>query len=164
MSESHELQELPIEEIRSARAAYVSEETGMSYLRRMVQGPLDIVRREQELRAEGAASDLATLVDSLPDVLADGTRTGGNGRLTSELEPHQVDAELEAELAVITDKLVAVADLSDEDLVTIAGELEVFERVVSARRQELHQHIDALQAELTRRYRTGEASVDSLLS
>lgn len=164
MFESHELQQLPIEEIRTARAAYLVDETGVSYLRRMVQGPLDIVRREQELRAEGAAADLASLVESLPDVLAVGTRPSGNGRLTSELEPRHVDPELEAELNAITDQLVAVADLSDEQLAAVVDQLEAFERRVSDRRHELHQRIDALQAELTRRYRTGEASVDSLLT
>ena len=37
------------------------------------------------------------------------------------------------------------------------------ERQVSERRQALFTRIDALQAELTRRYKTGEASVESLL-
>ena len=34
---------------------------------------------------------------------------------------------------------------------------------MSRRRRSLHERIDALQAEITRRYRTGEASVESLL-
>ena len=41
--------------------------------------------------------------------------------------------------------------------------LDQFEQQVSGRRRELHQRIDALQAEITRRYRTGEASVETLL-
>jgi hypothetical protein len=34
---------------------------------------------------------------------------------------------------------------------------------VSGQRRDLFERIDALQAEITRRYKTGEASVDSLL-
>jgi hypothetical protein len=34
---------------------------------------------------------------------------------------------------------------------------------VSEQRQALFERIDALQAEITRRYKTGEASIDSLL-
>ena len=37
------------------------------------------------------------------------------------------------------------------------------ERHVSGQRRALHERIDALQEELVRRYKTGEASVDSLL-
>jgi hypothetical protein len=38
-----------------------------------------------------------------------------------------------------------------------------FENDLSALRRRLHERIDALQAEIGRRYRDGEASVDSLL-
>jgi hypothetical protein len=41
--------------------------------------------------------------------------------------------------------------------------LSDLEHAVSARRRSLHERIDALQSELTRRYKTGEATVDSLL-
>jgi len=46
----------------------------------------------------------------------------------------------------------------------VAESLAGFERTVSALRRTLFDRIDAIEAELTRRYRTGEASVDSLLS
>ena len=41
--------------------------------------------------------------------------------------------------------------------------LSAYEADVSARRKALFEQIDALQAEITRRYKTGEASVESLL-
>lgn len=162
--ESGELQARPIEEVRATRASLMAQETGLSYLRRLVQGPLDIVRKEQQLRTDGAASDTAALIEDLADVLADGPRSGGFGRLPQEIEPSQVDPELEAELAALTDRLVGVTDLSDEDLAAVALELAAFERRVSDRRGGLHTRIDELQAELTRRYQTGEASIDSLLT
>jgi hypothetical protein len=155
----------PIEEVRSLRAQCVDVETGLSYLRRMVQGPLDIVHREQRRRSSGADGDLATLVDELPDVLAEGTRSSGVGRLPQTLEPTNVDGELEAELAdLIGDgRIGSVTEMSDPDLDELGASLTAFERRVSERRRQFHERIDALQAELTRRYRTGEASVESLL-
>jgi hypothetical protein len=164
MPESGELQALTIEEVRSTRASLMAEETGLSYLRRLVQGPLDIVRKEQQLRTDGAASDTAALIEDLADVLADGPRSGGLGRLPQEIEPSQVDPELEAELAALTDRLVGVTDLSDEALAAVALDLAAFERRISDRRSLLHTRIDEFQAELTRRYQTGEASIDSLLA
>src|SRR5689334_5349028 len=89
------LQERPIDEVRTMRADCVEVETGLSYLRRMVQGPLDIVNHELARRANGeGAADLATVVADLPESLADGPRPAGFGRLTQTLEPTLVDPEL----------------------------------------------------------------------
>jgi hypothetical protein len=60
-------------------------------------------------------------------------------------------------------ELGAVGSLPDERLGTIAEQLEEFERRVSQRRRALHTAIDALQEEMLRRYKSGEASVDALL-
>jgi hypothetical protein len=154
-----------LEEIRALRAACLDVETGLSYLRRMVQGPLDITRREQAHRSSGVQADVSDLVSELPDVLADGPRAGGVGRLPQSLEPKQVDPALQAELDAIlgAGRVTGVTSLSDADLESLAGELEQFERKVSDRRRRFHHLIDALQAELARRYQSGEASVESLL-
>jgi hypothetical protein len=156
----------PIDEVRTLRAECVEVETGLSYLRRMVQGPLDIVHREQARRASGTeGGDLATLVDELPDLLAEHTRSAGVGRLPQTLEPTTVDPALEAELDALVGggRVATVADMSDSDLDELATGLTAFERKVSEQRHAYFERIDALQAELTRRYRTGEASVESLL-
>jgi hypothetical protein len=155
----------PIDEVRSLRAECVEVETGLSYLRRMVQGPLDIVHREQTRRSSGAEGDLATLVEELPDLLAEHTRSAGVGRLPQTLEPTSVDPELETELNGLVGggRVATVVDMSDADLDELATGLTAFERKVSEQRHAYFERIDALQAELTRRYRTGEASVESLL-
>ena len=155
----------PIEDVRAARAELQAVETGLSYLRRMVQGPLDIVERERARRVSGDEADLATLVDELPDVLAEHTRSAGVGRLPQTLEPTQVDPELAAELDELVGggRIGRVTEMADPDLDELAERLRAFERRVSERRQAYFDRIDALQAELTRRYRTGEATVESLL-
>ena len=62
------------------------------------------------------------------------------------------------------DEIGTLADLDLDALNDIAGRLEVIERRVSAERRALHERIDALQAELVDRHKTGRASVDGLLS
>lgn len=155
----------PIEDVRSLRAQCVEVETGLSYLRRMVQGPLDIVQREQARRSSGDEGDLATLVDELPGLLAEHTRSSGVGRLPQTLEPTSVDPALEAELDRLVGggRIATVPEMSDADLDELAAGLTAFERKVSEQRHAYFERIDALQAELTRRYRTGEATVESLL-
>jgi hypothetical protein len=159
------LETRPIEEIRAMRGECVAVETGLSYLRRMVQGPLDIVNRELVRREVGGHADRATLIDELPGILADGPRPAGFGRLPQQLEPTSVDPELAAELdEILAGGVIAdVTSLDDGDLLALRGRLEIFEHRVSERRQAFFERIDALGEELTRRYRTGEATVDGLL-
>lgn len=155
----------PIEQIRSMRAECIEVETGLSYLRRMGQGPLDIVVAELAHRDQGLPSDVAALIDELPGILADGARPPGNGRLSQRLEPSQVDPELSAELEALLGgtSIAAATHLSDDELRSLAEGLAAFEHQVSALRKAFFERIDALQGELTRRYRSGEASVESLL-
>jgi hypothetical protein len=161
------LESRPIDEVRSLRASCVDVETGLSYLRRLVQGSLDII--ERELMRRGAGGDpqsVGELVDQLPDILGEVPRPPGVGRLTQTLEPTEFDDELvDAYNALVGDgRLAHVADLGGGQLVSLMDQLREVERQVSAKRSAFHVRIDALQAELTRRYRTGEASVDTLLA
>lgn len=155
-----------MDEVRRMRTECQEVETGLSLLRRMAQGRLDIVGLELTRRAQGGdPSDLPDLIARLPAVLSDRTRAPGVGRLpqlmTSGLQP----AELEAEL----DKIVGAGHITelptvdDDHLRAMADQLEAFEHKVSKSRRDLFERIDALQAEITRRYKTGEASIDSLL-
>ena len=59
--------------------------------------------------------------------------------------------------------LAQLTDLSDEELDRSASELTEFERTVSSTRRSVLDVLDRLEAEIVRRYGTGEATVDSLL-
>jgi hypothetical protein len=65
---------------------------------------------------------------------------------------------------VSSEQIGNLGELSQEQLSSMADGLEEIERRVSAERRGLHQRIDALQAELVSRYKSGRASVDGLLS
>lgn len=54
--------------------------------------------------------------------------------------------------------------VTDGDLARAAEQLAALELEVSTLRRALFDRIDALQAELTRRYRDGETTVDDLLA
>jgi hypothetical protein len=155
----------PMEEVRAMRAECQEVETGLSLLRRVVQGRLDIVGLELAQRSEGGSGGLADLIERLPEVLSDRTRTEGPGRLPTLLAPDEVDPELQARLDELAPpgRLAGPSSLDDDELRAMAADLEAFEHEVSGQRKAMFERIDALQAEITRRYREGEASVDSLL-
>lgn len=162
-----DLTALDMAELRTRRATCREVETGLSYLRRQAQGHLDVVAAEQARReAGGDPGDLEDLIARLPELLAGSTRSPGVGRLPSEFGTGAVDDDLADELERIVSEggLAAPDQLTDDDLATVGASLAEFERTVSDLRRTLFDRIDAIEAELTRRYRTGEASVDSLLT
>jgi len=157
----------PIEELRAMRAECHEVETGLSYLRRVVQGHLDIVGMELTRRAAGGEpADVGDLVDQLATVLADRTLAPGVGRLSQLLAPAALDPALEADLDALVGggSTVDLSTRDDAELRTLVEGLTVLEARLSTHRQALFGPLDALQDEIARRYRTGEATVDSLLS
>lgn len=163
-----DLEALSMDDLRSRRNDCTEVETGLSYLRRLVQGRLDVVAAEQARRADGGkvtSDDLEDLISRLPALLAGSTRSPGTGRLPQSIGTGTVDDDLAARL----EEIISHAHLSDpealddDDLAAARDELNEFEHEVSGLRKELFGRIDAIETELTRRYRTGEATVDSLL-
>ncbi len=164
-----DLTERPLEDIRAMRAECQEIENALSYVRRMVQGRLDIVGGEFKHRRDGGTGgDVHDLLHRLPDFLADGggNRSTGTPRPPkSEVSSAEVINHYEAGLETVmpSSSLTRLVEHDDNELARMVEALEDFENDVSQRRHDLHTRIDQLQAEITRRYRTGEASVDSLL-
>jgi hypothetical protein len=160
-----DIEELPMEELRSRRSECQELEVGLSYARRLAQGRLDIIGAELRRRTEGGeAIDVAALVEQLPEILSDRVRGPGLGRLPSLMVPGaEADFSSELDAVVNAGNLGALADRSDAEITGMLDGLHDYEQSVSARRRALHERLDALQAEITRRYRTGEASVETLL-
>jgi hypothetical protein len=159
------IEQCPIDRIRALRRSCIDYETGLSYLRRLVQGSIDIIEGELHRRTGGADDTAGELVEALPGLLGEAARPPGLGRLTASLEPTELDDELvqQYEALVARGELAHAADGDGGELHRLLGELHEIERRVSQKRHAFHDRIDALQAELTRRYKTGEASVDTLL-
>ncbi len=159
----------PISELRTIRVSCAGAESDVSLVRRLAQGRLDIVGHELQ-RREGApntAVDVAELLFELPEILsADSGSAGGGGRAVSVGAPGAIAHELVAQL----DAIASPTDLSgiekrrDGELRELFERIRAFELELSSSRRGLHERIDAIQAEIGRRYRDGEATVDSILS
>jgi hypothetical protein len=161
------IQSRSLEEIRAMRTECQQTEVGLSYLRRLIQGRLDIVHTYLEHIDVDGPPDLASLVDSLPGILSAGPgRPPGPEHLPMLLAPDTEGSDLTAELDEVlgADEIGSLDAMDASQLRDLAGRLEALENRVSLDRRALHVRIDTLQAELVERHKTGRASVDGLLS
>lgn len=158
-----ELGTRPLTEVRALRDQAEQEEADISYLRRLLQGRIDIVRAELARRSEEGPT---SLIDALPQILSEhnaGPPRGG-GRRTG-VEPSQADAHRRA-----VESLVADVDLDDVGVRTddeLHRAVEIYraeEQTLSANRHAIHGVLDRCAAEIARRYRDGEADVSELLN
>jgi len=152
---------LSLEELRDRRRDAEQEETDLSYMRRLLQGRLDILRAELA-RRDGEETDL---VQALPRILADESSGGprGLGRHIAA-EPSRADAHRRHVEALVADvDLSNPAGHDDASLRRVLGELEAEEHKVSESRRQVQQVMDVLTAEVTRRYREGDADPSDLL-
>lgn len=159
------LQSRPIEELRALRDQLGEIEAGLSFVRRMAQGRLDIVLAEFHARLQGRAETAHELVGRLPQVLSGQARGTGQPRAVREVEIPQFTEQILAELDQLlhpTD-LTAIEGLGVDDLDSAAQRVSSFERSLSVKRSEVHRLIDEVQDEIIGRYRSGSVSVDDLL-
>ncbi len=158
----------PIAELREFRVACTAAEGDVSLTRRIAQGRLDIVGHEVRRRAGDVTGepDLEGLLFDLPDILADAPNPSGpSGRSVDVGEPGPLANELVGRLDGIASPalLAAVTEISDLDLRELFERMRSLEVELSSVRRQLHERIDAVQSEIGRRYRDGEASIESFL-
>lgn len=151
---------LALPELRAERGRLQAAEDAVSYVRRVAQGRLDLVRAERRQRDAGGHLDVE---QGLPGILS-GQVGGGSARpprstLIPDDHPLLADLDERCERLGFDD----LVELSDEALRDLEAELDGFEHACSAERHILFTRIDALTADLVRRYRDGDATVDGLL-
>ena len=154
------------DDLRAMKAECEALETNVSLNRRVVQGRIDIVGEVLRSRQEGGDPvDVATLVERLGDILSERIHAPGvGGRLSQLLAPSQDDFDTsEVDEVLPAGRLDTLTNSSDEELQSLLDALVALDQEISARRKALFERIDALHDELVRRYRSGEATVDSLL-
>ncbi|MFF8453883.1 ABC transporter permease [Streptomyces albidoflavus] len=208
---------LSLAELRTVRRTALRDEGDLSYVRRILQGRLDILRAEAATRgAERAAaggSDSASgaaqagsprpagatgagegtvsgsgsgltlgfgagltgagrrlvvgapVVARLSQILADApTRHRASARHVTVSVPQGEESRRLAAEMLSEVELSDLSALTDEELETATARLGRYELQVSRRRAQLQRTADACGAEITRRYREGEAQVDDLLA
>jgi len=159
------LEELAIEDLRGRKSSCEQVEGELSYLRRLVQGRLDIINAELRRREDGENGGLAEMVDNLPEILAEGGRGASTGRhpteMTADVNYRLLTADLDRIIDV--DTAAALPGMATHEVAAIAAALIELEQQVSSQRRALHDCLGTVQAEIVRRYKSGEATVDSLL-
>jgi hypothetical protein len=152
--------ELSLEELRTRRQEMQLEDDAVSYARRVAQARLDLVKSER-LQHETEPED-GPITDELRSVLSQ-QLTGGPARPprpTEDLSDHPLAVELDELCA--THGFGRLSHLDDAEVASLCAALEEFEARVSSDRRERFDRLDALSAELVRRYRDGEADIDTL--
>ncbi|MFF0432680.1 ABC transporter substrate-binding protein [Streptomyces sp. NPDC004327] len=169
-----ELGALRLPELRTLRREAQSDEADLSYVRRMLQGRIDILRAEVARRSDpapaGPEAPAGTgpetpVLDRLSEILADApSRHRTSVRHVTLSTPR---GEEYRRLAAEMLSEVELSDLTartDEELHAAMGRLAGYEQQVSRRRHQLQRTADDCSAEMARRYREGEAQVDDLLA
>lgn len=157
---ANDLTSMPLSDLRAERDSLRAEEDAVSFVRRLAQGRVDLVAAVRAHRDSGGSSSVAEIIRSGVGPAP----TTGSSRPPRDTEV-AADHPLVDEFDRLCDSLGFddMADLDDAALARLADGLASFEARLSTRRRELFDRIDALTGELVRRYRDGDASVDSLL-
>ncbi len=154
---------LGLDELRSRRSEAEEEEQSISYLRRMLQGRIDILRAELVRRARGGDPGVTDLVAKLPGILSD-SRPGSFNAIRKIRMPEPSSRHRRRVERLVSDETVArLPELEVEELTRAVEELTREEETVSVSRRAVQQVVDLLRGELARRYRNGTASVAQLL-
>lgn len=156
-----DLTALGLDGLRTLRRDAQQEEADLSYLRRLLQGRIDILRAETNRRTRPDSP----VLDRLPEILTDTpSRHRSSARHVTLGIP--VSERYRRVAEDILDE-VALSDLTartDDELHDAMGRLVRHEQQVSRRRQTLQRTVDGCSREIARRYRAGEASIDDLLA
>jgi hypothetical protein len=150
---------LSLDELRALRNRLQLEDDAVSYARRVAQARLDLVRAEVQHRT--VHSDV--VVDEELRTVLSSHLTGGPARPprpTEDLSDHPLAVELDELCA--SNGLGRIKTLDDAQLLTLTEAIAEFEARVSSDRRARFEQLDALSAELVRRYRDGEANIDSI--
>jgi len=151
---------LDLSALRAERETLRSREDAVSFVRRLAQGRIDLVATVRANRASGGAESVADVVRSAVGPAP----STGSARPPRDAEV-SADHPLVSEFEAVSERL-GFDDLGSLDLDgldRLHSGLVDFEAAQSALRKALFDRIDALTAELVRRYKDGGASVDSLL-
>jgi hypothetical protein len=155
-----DLHGLLLPELRTLLRDAKREEGELSYVRRLLQGRIDILRAELARRSAPGSP----LLELLPQILADGPSSHRSSVRHVTLSTPQSD-----EYRCLAEQMLAQVELSDltartdEELADAMARLVGYEQHVSQRRQVTQRTADGCSREIARRYREGEAQVDDLL-
>ena len=159
------LSERSLDEIREMREECRAGENELSFERRLCQARLDILQAELDRRDGKGSGDL---MDRLPQILAAEAPQETDMPLPSRAPdfsiPRSADVERRRVDEIVGEQTLArLQDISKDEIKSIMTTLAEHERNLSARRRQVHEVMDVLQAEIVRRYTSGEADPTAAL-
>ncbi len=166
MASELDLQALSLDELRAERNRLQHEDDAVSYVRRIAQARLDLVAAELRQSGDNSDEDLSgelqrVLSQHLPGPpSASRAPRADDDHLANDARAVQLD-QLCAEHGF--NRLSSGEELTQAELTSLTNVLTNFEREISTDRRERFEQIDALGAELVRRFRDGEVHVDEFL-
>src|ERR671913_764546 len=149
--------------LRARREEAEAEEADVSYLRRLLQGRLDILRAELVRRSASSEQDVAGLLAGLPAILTDDAP--GTFSVVPRVQvPSRAGEHRRRVERLVSDETIArLPELDVEELTRAVEVLSAEEEKVSTHRRTVQRVVDVLRGELARRYRVGTAQVSQLL-
>ena len=154
-----------LEELRTMREESREGENELSFERRLCQARVDILTAELDRREGRGEGDL---LSRLPEILATETAPSSDLPLPARAPdfsiPRNADVPRRRVEEIVGEQTLAqLPKMSSDELRSIIQSLAAHERTVSERRKRVHEVVDALQAELVRRYASGEADPTAAL-
>lgn len=150
-------------DLRTMREECREVEMELSFERRLCQARIDILSADLE-RREGVRPD-DDLIGRLPQILSVHSRPvdSSPGLPLPNRAPHfSIPRSADAPRRRLDDivaehRLTSLKDMSTEELKKLIDALAKHERNLSSRRKAVHEVLDLIQAEIVRRYTSGEA-------
>jgi hypothetical protein len=152
-------------DLRSMRDECKEAETEISFERRLAQARIDILSAELDRRAgRGGEGDL---MSRLPQILATEARTGDlplPSRAPDFSIPRNADIPRRRIEEIVGEQTLSrLPSLPTEEVKGILLSLAEHEKSLSARRKAIQEVMDTVQAEVVRRYVSGEADPTAAL-
>ncbi len=152
------LSEKALEKLRQMRDECREAENEVSFERRLCQARIDILSAELDRRMGKGSGDL---LSRLPEILADGRpprETPLSPRAPDFSIPRNADVPRRRVQEIVGEQtLMQLPQIQTGEIRGIIRSLDEHERNLSERRRRVHEVMDKIQAEIVRRYTTGEA-------
>lgn len=160
-----DLGERTMDRLQEMRREAQAFENDVSFERRMTQARIDILTAELDHRAGRVEGDV---MSRLADILADENTGGSATPLPTRVPDLSVPASAQrprrrVEEIVGADTLARLKELPEPEIRSSIESLAEHEKNLSARRKSVHEVLDRIQAEIVRRYTSGEEDPSKLL-
>ena len=145
-----DLDDADLETLRELRGEAEQEEVDLSYVRRLIQGRIDIAEAERHRRVTGG--NAPSIIDQLASILSDESVATASSSRHLSAEPSRVDEHRRVVERVISDvRMSDVSELSDDQLDGALRVLRQHEQRVSDLRRQVQTVVDSLSGEVGRR-------------